>query len=162
MPFLIDGHNLIAHVPGISLQDPNDEGQLVLRLRAYNARTRKKITVVFDHGVPGGWSREMSTGPDRVMIGRIHAAKNPPSLLVVSSDREVCQAAEERGARVISATEFAARLLSPPASRQMGTADDVRLSPAEVEEWMCLFEKRKRKRSSTAQSQAQDDTKCET
>jgi predicted RNA-binding protein with PIN domain len=158
MTILIDGHNLIAHMPGISLQDPNDESRLVLRLRAYNARTRRKITVVFDHGLPGGWSRELSTGPvevvfagshtnaDRVMIERIRVTKKTPRLLVVSSDRQVRQAAEERGARVISATEFAARLLSPPVPRQGGAADDVRLSPAEVEEWMRLFKKRERRR----------------
>ncbi len=161
MPLLIDGHNLIAHMPGISLQDPNDESMLVLSLRAYNARTRKKITVIFDHGVPGGWSRELSTGPvevvfagshtnaDRVLIERIRAAKNPSGLLVVSSDREVRQAAQGRGARVISATEFVARLLSLSAPRQAEVADDVRLSPAEVEEWMRLFTK-KRKRPSAS------------
>ncbi|MBN1887070.1 MAG: NYN domain-containing protein [Thermoflexales bacterium] len=175
MTILIDGHNLIAHMPGISLQDPDDESRLVLRLRAYNARTRKKITVVFDHGIPGGWSRELSTGPvevvfagshtnaDRIIIERIRAAKTPPGLLVVSSDREVRQAAEGRGARVTSATEFAARLLSPPAPRQAGEADDVRLSPAEVQEWLNLFtKKRKHPSASSGCKQKRRDAKRET
>jgi len=33
MPYLIDGHNLIAQMPGFSLSDPDDEARLVLRLR---------------------------------------------------------------------------------------------------------------------------------
>ena len=38
MPFLIDGHNLIGRMPGISLDDPDDEARLVAQLRAFCAR----------------------------------------------------------------------------------------------------------------------------
>jgi predicted RNA-binding protein with PIN domain len=153
---LIDGHNLIAHMPDISLDDPDDEVKLVMRLRAYNARTGKKVTVIFDHGVPGGWSRELSTGPvkvvfagshtnaDRVLIERIHAAKNPPGLTVVSSDGEVRSAVAAHGARVMSADKFAAELVATPPPREM-TAD-VRLSPGEVDEWMQIFKARKKRK----------------
>lgn len=149
MTVLIDGHNLIAHMPGLSLADPDDEAKLVMRLRAYNARTRHKIVVVFDHGVPGGWSRELSTGPvkvvfagshtdaDRVLIERIRSAKDKRGLTVVSSDSQVRQVVEENGARAVSADQFAAKLLAQPAPRE--TADDVHLSPSEVDEWMQVF-----------------------
>jgi uncharacterized protein len=154
MPILIDGHNLIAHMPDIRLDDPDDEARLVMRLRAYNARTRKKITVIFDHGLPGGWSRELSTGPvevvfagshtdaDRVLIERIRAEKNPPGLLVVSSDGEVRSAVAARGARVMSAEKFVTELFATPPPRAM-TAD-VQLSPGEVDEWMQLFKMRRK------------------
>ncbi len=156
MPVLIDGHNLIAHMPGMSLGDPDDESKLVLRLRAYNARTRKKVTVVFDHGLPGGWSRELSTGPvkvvfagshtnaDRVLIERIRAEKNARGLLVVSSDSEVRSAAAACGACVQSADKFAAELAVQPAPREV-TAD-VHLSSSEVEEWMQVFKDARKKR----------------
>ncbi len=156
---LIDGHNLIAHMPDINLDDPDDEARLVMRLRAYNARTGKKVTVVFDHGVPGGWSRELSTGPvkvvfagshtnaDRVLIERIRSAKNPPALTVVSSDSEVRSAVAERGARVMTADKFAAELSATPSPREM-TAD-VRLSRDEVDEWMQIFKARKKRKKNS-------------
>ncbi|MBL8045607.1 MAG: hypothetical protein JNL09_03645, partial [Anaerolineales bacterium] len=50
MPFLIDGHNLIGKMPGLRLDDPDDERQLVQFLRAYLARVKKSGTVVFDRG----------------------------------------------------------------------------------------------------------------
>ncbi len=151
---LIDGHNLIAHMAGLRLDDPDDEARLVLRLRAYNARTRKRIVVVFDHGMPGGWSRELSTGPvqvvfagphtdaDRILVERIRADKNAAGLVVVSSDGEVQRVARARGAHVVSAEEFAARLTaSPPPPK---TRAELHLSPGEVAEWLRVF-KRARK-----------------
>lgn len=159
MPVLIDGHNLIAHMPDLRLDDPDDEVKLVLRLRAYNAHTRKKVTVVFDHGLPGGWSRELSTGPvnvifagthtnaDRILIERIRADKNPHNLTVVSSDSEVRSAAAARGARTLSADQFAAQLAVPPPPREI-TAD-IHLTPAEVEEWLQIFGKKKARQSKT-------------
>ena len=118
MPLLIDGHNLIAKLPGISLDDPHDEAKLVERLRSYRARTGKRIVVVFDSGVPAGWSADLSGGgitvifaapgrpADRIIVERISHARNPRGLVVVSSDHEVTTVAEERGARVMSAEKL--------------------------------------------------------
>jgi predicted RNA-binding protein with PIN domain len=139
------------------LDDPDDEAKLVLRLRAYNARTRKKITVVFDHGLPGGWS-QLSTGPvevvfagshtnaDKVLIERIRAAKNAPGIVVVSSDNAVRRAAEMRGAHVVSADKFAADLTAPPPPPPAPDPDDVHLSREEVDEWMQVFKVKRKKR----------------
>src|SRR5262245_8805655 len=38
MHLLVDGHNLIGQMPGLSLADPDDEAQLVLLLRGYAMR----------------------------------------------------------------------------------------------------------------------------
>ena len=61
MPILIDGHNLIGHLPGISLADVDDEDALVRLLIAFRARTGKAIAVVFDPGVSStlGQSRKI-------------------------------------------------------------------------------------------------------
>ena len=53
MPYLIDGHNLIGKMAGISLEDPEDEAKLVHMLRAYFSRRATKATVYFDRGMPG-------------------------------------------------------------------------------------------------------------
>ncbi len=155
MPYLIDGHNLIAQMPGLSLADPDDEARLVGWLRRYAARKRQKITVVFDHGIPGGWSRELSTGPvqvvfagshtnaDRILMERIRESKAPTTIKVVSSDREVRRAAEARRMEVIGSPDFARILLAPPPRQARNPRDDISLSKDEVKEWLRLFKKGK-------------------
>jgi predicted RNA-binding protein with PIN domain len=103
---LIDGHNLIGQTPGLSLADPNDEQKLIVMLRRYAARKQARIVVVFDSGNPGGKSKELSGGnviaifagshtiADRILMERIRELKQPGDWVVVSSDREVQQAAQ--------------------------------------------------------------------
>jgi hypothetical protein len=150
MPVLIDGHNLIGRIPDIDLGDRDDEARLVSRLQGYAGRTRKRVTVVFDRGMPGGRSENLSGGrvsvvfaptgrnADRVLIERIRHSRNPRGLIVVTSDREVIAAAEGRGARVIHSEAFVAELEAPPVSG--GVKENVHLSPEEVEAWLALFE----------------------
>jgi predicted RNA-binding protein with PIN domain len=155
VPYLIDGHNLIAQMPELALSDPDDEVKLVMRLRQYSARKKQKITVVFDHGIPGGWSRELSTGPvkvvfagshsnaDKVILERIREAARPTEIKLVSSDGELQRAAEARRVEVITSQEFAQMLSKPPPSKpRPNPREDVRLSKDEVREWMRLFKKR--------------------
>ena len=152
MPFLIDGHNLIGRLPDLSLDDPDDEAKLVARLRAYCARTGRRVTVAFDHGLPGGRSRELSGGrvevvfasaghtADGILRERIRRARDPRGLTVVTSDREVIAAARARGARVARSEEFAAQLSAPRAGEVEENVDgDVHLSAAQVTEWLQVF-----------------------
>ncbi len=154
MPYLIDGHNLIAQMPGLTLADPDDEVQLVLRLRRYAGRRRQKITVVFDHGIPGGWSRGLSTGPvqvvfagshtnaDRVILERIREAARPTEIKLVSSDGELQRAAEARRVEVIRSQEFALMLVKPPPGKpRPNKRENLSLSKDEVKEWMRIFKK---------------------
>ena len=156
MPYLIDGHNLIAQVPGMTLADPDDEVQLVLRLRRFAGRKRQKITVVFDHGVPGGWSRDLSTGPvkvvfagshsnaDRVILERVREAARPRDIKLVTSDRDLRQKAEAYHVEMITSQDFALTLFKPPPSEpesQPDEREDVWLSKDEVREWMRLFKR---------------------
>jgi len=156
MPYLIDGHNLIAHMAGFSLSDPDDEVQLVLRLRQFAARKRQKIVVVFDHGIPGGWSRDLSTGPvkvvfagshtdaDRVILERIREAKTPTDIKLVSSDGEIRRTAEVRRVQVIASQDFAASLYKPPPSEPHRDArENPQLDKDEVKEWLRVFKKHK-------------------
>ncbi len=152
MPYLIDGHNLIGRLGDISLADPNDEAQLVQKLVGFAARTRGRCVVVFDHGLPGGAS-SMSTrsvkvifaptrsDADRVMIARIQSEARPQDWTVVSSDNAVLSTARGRKMQTLTSAEFA-RLLqrpAPPTKPGPDEAVDVRLTAAEVEEWLRLF-----------------------
>lgn len=150
MPFLIDGHNLIGHMPDLSIDDPADERKLSQRVRRYCRRHRRRATIIFDAGLPGGHSRTLSsprvevvfassgTDADRLLCRRIRRARDPRGLIVVSSDREVQAAARARGARVMAARAFAARLAAAPSSDE--TEEEKPLVEGDVEEWLHVFE----------------------
>lgn len=153
MPFLIDGHNLVGRTPGLSLTDPHDEAELVRRIQRYCRRHRRRATVVFDSGVVGGPSRALSTPEvevvfapagrraDDVIRERLRKARDPAGWTVVSSDREIQQAARQVGARVVSSEEFVADMQAPsPAAPEERTP---RLSEEEIQEWLDLFRRRK-------------------
>ena len=151
MPYLIDGHNLIGQTPGMSLADPDDERQLVLKLSAYLLRARKKGTVIFDNGQPGGsanWSTSALEvvfarppgNADDVIRRRLARERNPSGLVVVTSDLAVAQAAHAAHARVQSSAEFARQMLARPAAPPKR---DAVLSEDEIAAWMKEFKRRK-------------------
>ena len=154
MPYLIDGHNLIGQLPDISLDDPHDEAKLVERLKSFMGRHRKRCTVVFDGGLPGGFSRDLSThsvqavfahggtSADAIIMERIQAARDPGSLVVISADHEIIDAARRRRITVLAPTEFAQQLQAPgkpQAPARDGSEANPRLSAAEVNDWLRLF-----------------------
>ena len=154
MHYLIDGHNLIAKMPGISLSDPDDEAKLVLRLKSWSAGSRRRrITVVFDGGLPGGQSRALSSGSikvlfastgssaDSVLIGRIHNVQNPAEYTLVTSDQAVIKAAKARNMPRISAESFAAQIQTSNKSAKAESDLAPVLSEEEIEEWLYLFKK---------------------
>lgn len=156
MPFLIDGHNLIGKLPDISLDDPNDEAQLVQKLAGFVARTRHRCVVVFDHGLPGGTSRMSSRGvkvvfashrsnADKVIMDRVRRERNPAIWTVVSSDNRVIATAQRYGMQTMRSAQFVSLMQRPPPPPKpsVDEAEDVRLTPEEVDEWMELFRKRR-------------------
>ena len=54
MPYIIDGHNLIPKIPGLSLQEMDDEQHLLEMLQEFCRRQRKQVEVFFDNAPPGG------------------------------------------------------------------------------------------------------------
>ncbi len=159
--YLIDGHNLIGQLSDLSLTDPDDEAKLVQKLIGFSARQKKRVTVVFDSGLPGGRSR-MSTGKievifatarssaDDVMKARIQSARDPGQWVVVSNDHAVIDAARARRMTVLTSAAFAPLLRPAQAqdkkkrtARDDGEAADVYVSPDEVEAWLKLFKDRK-------------------
>lgn len=154
MTYLIDGHNLIARLPNLSLADPHDEIELIRLLARWRWRHRDvPVTVVFDPGdLPayGARRRRRQSGitvryapfnsdADTVLKHLIQASRRPAQLTVVSSDREVRSAARRAGANTLSAEEFAGELTAPPEPEQKQAADET-LSPEEVEAWLKLFQ----------------------
>ena len=78
---------------------------------------------------------------DPVDVRRLGALQRPRDWTVVTSDRQVARAAQERGVRVISSQAFARQLLGPASSAAPPQHDkpDIQLSEAEVAEWLQVF-----------------------
>jgi predicted RNA-binding protein with PIN domain len=150
MPVLIDGHNLIGQLPMLSLQDPDDEERLVRLLQAYQSRSRKAITVVFDPGMGYSPSKKHRYGgvevvfapsgssADAVIAARVRRSRDPRGWLVVTSDRGLAATMAGYGARVQSARDFAAGLVDTESDASRWK--DAPLSPEEVQDWLTLFE----------------------
>ena len=165
MNYMIDGHNLIAQIHGLSLGMPDDEEQLVQLLNHYGGTQRGKqlshradrLEVYFD-GAPAEQAGkrnlgrvvaffvvESSTADEAIKRRLDRLGKSAGDWTVVSSDRSVQAAAREVHAKVIKSEDFARQLVL---SAQSGTgeerpAGDQPLSPGEVDEWLKLFKQRK-------------------
>lgn len=154
MHYLIDGHNLIAKMPDISLRDPDDEVQLVLRLRSWVLRSKKRqITLFFDGGVPGGKDVRLSTPTlrvifasvgqtaDSLIIRGIEKVKNPGEFVLVTSDQQIIAAANGRKMRHIKSDTFAQQLAEQWQERPPGPtiADEPTLTEGEIADWLALF-----------------------
>ncbi len=154
MQYLIDGHNLIGKLPDISLSDPDDEVQLILRLRSWTAVSlKRKITLYFDGGIPGGKNINLSSSQvkvifashgktaDSYLITYLQRVKNPPEYLLISSDQEIIQAAKQCKVKFMRSEEFADFMDAQWQERQPrpNAEDDPTVSDAEVEEWLNIF-----------------------
>jgi predicted RNA-binding protein with PIN domain len=147
---LIDGHNLIGRMSELALGDPHVEARLVGLLRRYAAQTGHRLTVIFDGGLPGGPERELSGGgvevifapsgrsADPLIIKRLRRVRDRQGTLVVSSDRQIVEAAGSRRLRVRRAEDFAAEL-EPSSSPEEPDPRQTPPSDAEVEAWLREF-----------------------
>lgn len=138
MRWLVDGYNVIRRAPGLTVreQESLQAGREALcRMLSAAARiSGDQFTVVFD-GARGGGTSSSGRGV-RVVFSRasesadhVLARLASPGVAVVSSDREVRQAADRRGAITISADEFLARVLAPPAPVKDKDDEDQPLPP---------------------------------
>jgi predicted RNA-binding protein with PIN domain len=152
MPYLIDGHNLIPRIPGLALDQIDDEQQLVELLQDFCRRSRKQVEVYFDNAPPGQpparslgsvvarFVRQGSTADQAIRAKLSRLGGSARNWTVVSSDREVQTAARAARARVLPSEEFAALMLESEIkpARQSGPRPED-LSPDELADWMKLF-----------------------
>ena len=150
MPYIIDGHNLIPKIPGLSLRDPDDEMRLVELLQRYCARRDVRVEVYFDRAAPGEAGKRrfgavtavfVRTGrtADQAIAARVRQlGKQARNWVVVSSDHEVQRAARWAGARVMDSSAFAAELRAP-STAAAGEEKPAAPSDDELDELLRLF-----------------------
>jgi predicted RNA-binding protein with PIN domain len=157
--YIIDGHNLIAHIQGLDLSMPDDEERLVALLQRYGRGTLHKLEVYFD-GAPAGQAGIHSFGnvrahfvargltADEAIRRRLaRLGRSAANWVVVSSDRAVQIAGREARARTMRAEDFAG-LIEAALQGRLASAhesSDQPLTEAEVNEWLRIFKEPQRK-----------------
>ena len=153
MPYLIDGHNLIPKVPGLSLDSIDDEMQLVEMLQEFCRLRRKRVEVYFDNAPPGqlkvqkfglvsAFFVRAGRSADQAIQQKLNRLGNEArNWNVVSSDREVQSAARAARATVIPASIFAQQMLNTIQGSDSGTdtLEEPAVSQEELEHWMKEF-----------------------
>ena len=158
MPYLIDGHNLIPKIPGLHLENLEDEHELIEILRAFCQRKRQKVEVFFDRAAPGRAGQrnfglvtahfiQASSSADEAICRKlIQLGRQARNWKVVSSDRQVQAEARAAQAEVLAAEDFARLLQATPQSAKPGRPRRTEgLSPGEVEDWLRIFKQGKDK-----------------
>jgi predicted RNA-binding protein with PIN domain len=149
---IIDGHNLIGHARGLSLEDEEaGREQLLRRVGAAKGSGGEQVLVIFDGDHPdrrmpgrfGGLRVAYSAGgrsaDDEIITHLERAARK--TVTVVTSDRNLAERCRARGASVISAGQFLARL-DPKPSKGMESSEKPESGPDEVDRWLSVFEKK--------------------
>lgn len=151
MQYIIDGHNLIPKIPGLSLSDSEDEKQLIDLLIPFLRLTRSRARVFFDHAAEGQ-SGERNMGlvkavfvpagqnADAAIVAHIHSLGGEArNYCLVSSDRMIHAAARARYVQVIKSEAFADKLMETLAENPEKTQAFEGLTVGEIEEWEALF-----------------------
>ena len=155
MRYLVDGNKLIPKL-GLRLDSPDDEMELIAILQEFCRLNRRQVEVFFDGApTPHAGTRKLGTvtahfvrlgtTADDAIRNRIkRLGKSVRNWTVVSSDRQVQAEARAARAEIHSAETFASSLTQARDSSAKRTREQ-ELSQQDVEEWLKLFEDKKRK-----------------
>lgn len=153
MPYLVDGHNLIPHIPGISLGDLEDEQALIRLLQGFAIQQRTRIEVFFDQA-PLSRARSQSFGvvkahfihqgstADQAIMSRLQKiGKEAKNWTVVTSDREILAEAKSRASKTLPSPAFAKLLFNEKlgAESEMEKSQPPEVSQEEVDYWLDQF-----------------------
>lgn len=152
MPYLIDGHNLIPKIAGMSLRQIDDEERLITLLQTYQRAKRCQIELFFDQAAPGNagtrkagnlkvhFVHQGSTA-DAAITRRLQTlGKAARNWVVVTSDRRVQGEARAHQAGVVSSEAFAREIDSTLRSaEQAQRSQPPKVHPDEVDEWLEFF-----------------------
>jgi len=148
--WIIDGHNLIPHVRGLSLADLDDEQSLIDLLIQFCRIKRDHVLVFFDRAAQGqsgehsfGSVKAVFVPSPRTADAAIadHLRKQGSRVrndTLVSSDRMVQAAARPIHMHVVPSDMFARQLVEA-LSQAPATEADKPLSQEEVRRWEQLF-----------------------
>ncbi len=157
MPYLIDGHNLIPKIRGMSLSAMDDEQQLIELLQEFCRIQRQSVEVFFDQAPPAKsgarkygmvtahFIRQGKTADDAIRDRLHQLGKGARNWKVVSSDRQVQAQARALLSTVISSEAFALALAESQraAPQKDNRPEPGKLSDEEVAAWLEEFKNKK-------------------
>jgi predicted RNA-binding protein with PIN domain len=149
----IDAYNVLHKVPQLSrLLKANADAarRSLVTMLASRRHHASKMQIVFDsYGEPITGLRgikvvfAMTRTADAWIRMQLEKETNPRSVLVVSSDHEVCSHAAAMGADVQRAEEYLGAALTSASSSSDEEKKETRtLSKGEIDEWVALFQQR--------------------
>lgn len=156
---IIDGYNLIYQIPELRRQLERDlEGareRLLDSLSLFSVKKQAEYTVVFDgngQDQPESKNRRglkvvFSKPPQKAdpLIKRmLSEKKHNEDMIVVTSDLDICNYARICGVKVETSQKFALDMIAKP-DTEIEKKFNHNLSHTEVDEWMELFNRGKRK-----------------
>jgi uncharacterized protein len=149
---LIDGHNLIPKIPGLSLSMMDDELKLIHLLQDYARIKRQSLDVYFDQASPGyagkrrfgmvsaHFVRQGRTADEEIIAHLTRMKKSARNVTVVTSDRRIRAEAQAMRVEVISSEDFARHLVEILSETEEGGEQDVKNgNGADLDEWLRLF-----------------------
>ena len=152
MNYLIDGHNLVPKIAGLSLSNPDDELRLIELLQIFCRVRRRQVEVFFDQAPPGSSGQKQSgtvmahfvrqgrTADEAIAARLDQLGKSAPNWVVVSSDRQVRREARSHRAAILSSEQFAAELYAAVQDEHANPpGGETKLSDQELQEWLKLF-----------------------
>jgi predicted RNA-binding protein with PIN domain len=158
MRYLIDGHNLIPKLPGLSLHAVDDETRLVEWLQEYCRSSRNQVEVYFDNAPTGNagarkygtviahFVAQGRTADDAIRARLEKLGRDARNWAVVSSDQRVQADARAAHAQSVSSEQFARELLAKPGSSTgIEKPSEEALNEAEVTAWLEVFTQRNQK-----------------
>jgi hypothetical protein len=156
MPTLIDGHNLLYAVLKYEEFADMNIDYLCQAISKYLKRIKEKGHIIFDGDMPlkPGQTRTnypalkvsycgIDTDADTIIIEKINASSAPKRITVISSDREIADAARLRKAKAIPSDQFW-HLLMEKIQQRHRPAPEPRekrqgLTESETDLWMKKF-----------------------
>lgn len=154
MRWIIDGHNLIPNIPGISLADVDDEDQLIEWIQIFLKSNHDSIELYFDKAAIGR-PKTRSLGrltiihvdsrsiADQAIIQRCQKLGNSAEhVTVVSSDHVIQNNAHSFRAKVMDSRAFVDFVFKKLSNSRKKPTPSTALSEQEIDEWMNLFRSR--------------------
>jgi hypothetical protein len=153
LPYMIDGHNLIPHIPGLSLSNLDDEKALVAYLQVFCRVKRRKVEVFFDGAEPGySGNRHHGTvvahyirrgiPADLAMIDLMKKiGRSASNWTIVSSDHLIQTEARSMHFRCVNSNDFAQEIIELQSENPATSLsrDDLTSGGKDIEEWLEIF-----------------------
>jgi uncharacterized protein len=153
---IIDGHNLVPHIPGLHLKDEDDEARLIEVVQEYCRLARRQAELFFDGSPEPGISNRKNglvkvhyiklgySADDAIIQYLRNLGSDKSNWTVISSDHRIQNAALASGCKMMGSDVFS-RLIIITLNSETAIQQRREKPPSsgEIDEWLDLFDQNK-------------------